>query len=275
MTATQSATASTATPAIPPVDENYLLSDEEIARFIVRGYHLIDMADHADVHARSREQLSAFVNYNHPTGGSVANNTFLPIWYDPRAVGAARSILGHDCAMPVPNGQMHCHCNPPGKDSVWVHRDSGSTPADLWRTTYLICFYFPHDVPAEMGPTLVFPETHLRGGSVNFMKHYMNIRGQVPLICKAGMFAITAGNLFHGAAGNKSNQFRYMIKGHYGRRSDPAGPTWRHAPDAMPAVRGILQGDGPVPAGVHEQVQLRGARQRMWDYMNGKAVTKH
>ena len=252
---------------------DHLLSDEEIAHFVTRGYHLIDMSDLTDVHERSREYLEEFImRDNHPHGGSVPNDMFLPIWRDPRAVGAAKSLLGHDCAIPTPGGRMHCHCNPPGKDSVWNHRDSGSTPEDLYRTRYLICFYFPHDVPAEMGPTLVYPETHLRGGSVNWMKHYMNIKGQVPLICKAGLFAITSCNAFHGAAGNRSDKYRYMIKGHYGRRSDPTEPTWNHDPAHDEQVREILSHDQPMPASAGEHVKLRAARRRMWDYMSGKPI---
>ena len=258
------------TAAAPAAD--HMLDDVQVARFLARGYHLIDMSDLTDVHAKACAFLDRFVADGHPHGGTVPNDLFIPIWHDPRAIGAARSLFGDDVSIPQQGQNMHCHCNPPGKESVWTHRDSYATAPNLHRFTYFICFYFPHDITPEMGPTIIFPESHLRGGSVNLIKHYMNIRGQVPMIGKAGMFAITDGSLWHGSAPNKSNRHRYLIKGHYGRRSDPTGPTWNHDPERLSEAMAVLANEAPTPLATRERVRLLEMRRRAWRYMTGQAA---
>ena len=72
--------------------------------------------------------------------------------------------------------------------------------------------YYPRDVTVEMGPTVIVPGTHFRNAPTDRMATYTNIRGQVPLVVKAGTIALTHYDLWHGTFANRSSVSRHMIK---------------------------------------------------------------
>ena len=69
------------------------------------------------------------------------------------------------------------------------------------------------------------------------MRSYGNIRGQVPLVVKAGTFAITHYDLWHGTAANRSGKRRHMIKFLFARTGGNEGATWKHDPQCMNRLR--------------------------------------
>jgi phytanoyl-CoA dioxygenase PhyH len=73
-------------------------------------------------------------------------------------------------------------------------------------------FYFSHDAPAEMGPTLVLPGSHLRKVNTSSLARYKNIVGQRQLVAKAGTIAFLHHGIWHCAQPNYTDQTRYVFK---------------------------------------------------------------
>lgn len=73
-------------------------------------------------------------------------------------------------------------------------------------------FYFSHDTPAIMGPTLVLPGSHLRKVSNMSIGRYKNITGQLKLESKAGTIAFLHHGIWHCAQPNHTDVTRYVFK---------------------------------------------------------------
>lgn len=73
-------------------------------------------------------------------------------------------------------------------------------------------FYFSHDTPEEMGPTLILPGSHLRRVSNYSIGRYKNIIGQRQIACKAGSIAFLHHGLWHCAQPNYTDMTRYVFK---------------------------------------------------------------
>jgi hypothetical protein len=72
--------------------------------------------------------------------------------------------------------------------------------------------YYPHDVPLEMGGTLLVPGSHLRRINESDIGRYQNMRGQIPLVCKAGTLLVLHHGLWHCGRRNTTGRIRYMFK---------------------------------------------------------------
>ena len=72
--------------------------------------------------------------------------------------------------------------------------------------------YFPHDVPLEMGGTLVLPGSHFRKVNEMDIAAYQNMRGQIPMVCNAGSILVLHHGIWHCGRQNKTNRRRYMFK---------------------------------------------------------------
>jgi hypothetical protein len=73
-------------------------------------------------------------------------------------------------------------------------------------------FYFSHDTPEIMGPTLILPGSHLRKISTFSIGRYKNIIGQRRLAAKAGTIAFLHHGMWHCAQPNYTDQTRYVFK---------------------------------------------------------------
>ena len=72
--------------------------------------------------------------------------------------------------------------------------------------------YFPHDVPLEMGGTLLLPGSHFRKVNEMDIAGYQNMRGQISMVCKAGSILVLHHGIWHCGRQNKTNRRRYMFK---------------------------------------------------------------
>ena len=95
-----------------------------------------------------------------------------------------------------------------------------------------------------MGPTVIVPGTQFRNAPTDRMATYTNIRGQVPLVVKAGTVAFTHYDIWHGAAANRSPAERHMIKFLFRWTAENEGPTWNHEPALLNRPTDWNQRDG-------------------------------
>jgi ribosomal protein S27AE len=72
--------------------------------------------------------------------------------------------------------------------------------------------YFPHDVPLDMGGTLLVPGSQYRRINEADIARYQNFLGQIPMVCKAGSVLALHHGIWHCGRQNKTNQKRYMYK---------------------------------------------------------------
>ena len=249
-----------------------LLDDREVASFIINGFITTSADEAPSVHQRIDAQLRLIAK--HEAG---LNNNILPripqlhkILRSSRVSGVLTSLLG-------PNYLIHPHRaihrttpvaeRPPefGAATDEHLMGKGSTATSMWHQDaqsplarsrhhlpkYLIGFYYPHDVHAEMGPTRLLVASHLDKKPVLTREIYQ------PEFIKAGTFIVTHFDISHAGFPNFSDHDRYMIKFVFARADYPAEATWNHCDPHWrnPGDSGAL---GP-------------AHRHIWDWMRGAA----
>ena len=241
-----------------------LLSDDQMLTFVARGYHVVEPALPDAFHASLCEQLADIDN---PGNGILdAVPRLAEVYAHPAVHGALISLLGPDYQM---NGHRHLHTNLPGSQSQGWHQDG--TNVRHHQVWCVLAMYYPQDVPVEMGPTVVMPGTHLRNAPTDRLQTYANLRGQVPLVVKAGTVAITHYDIWHAATLNRTDAPRHMLKFLFDRTAPPAAPSWDHDP--------AISHDA-VQHRITEQVSAQGycsdyykeweLRKEMWQWLLGE-----
>ena len=162
-------------------DKPYLLSDDEIISFIIQGSHIVEPDFPEGLNESIYAELEALdIPRNNPGDGILDKVPKLYQVYDhPKVHGALVSLLGEDVQM---NGHRHCHVNPPGTRSQSWHQDG--TNKRHHRIQTVLAMYYPQDVPAELGPTVILPGTHFRNAPTDRMATYANFREQVRSHCQ-------------------------------------------------------------------------------------------
>ncbi|WP_157253076.1 phytanoyl-CoA dioxygenase family protein [Nonomuraea typhae] len=202
--------------------ETTLLTSVEVAGFVARGFVRLDAVVPRELNEEAPRALAAGIP-------PVAYGTPLPLAFPagsfarrltevPRVAGALRSLLGPD---PVVD-HHHVHVREPGGGSAQpLHGDAIiDTRADAFDVQLM---YYPHEVTADMGGTLLVPGSHLRRTNESDTGRYQNLRGQIRLTCPAGTVLLLHHGIWHGGRRNDSSRRRYMFK----IRFNPAVPQVR------------------------------------------------
>lgn len=253
----------------------HLLSDLEVAKFIVNGYHIIepDLPEGLNEGiAQSLDQL------DHNPGDSITEAVpeLMQVLDHVAVKGVLVSLLGEDYEV---QSHRHWHCKRAGAGYMQWHQD-GLNNREVGINRFL-GLYYPRTVTADMGPTIIVPGTQYRNAPTDRMAHYTNIRGQVPLVVKAGTVAFTHYDLWHGTAANSSGVDRHMIKFLFRRTKANQEPTWDHRPESANKALDwdSRRGEDPVnlltfgnPLGVSQSdsYKERSIRRQCWDQMLGK-----
>lgn len=190
------------------IDKKDLLTAKEMARFATDGVLVIeDIVPQELNEAVYRDQ----VNMDPEKQGYHfwANSEAIRKVFDlPRVKGAIQSLVGPESRY----NHSFLHIVKPGnlKTQCW-HIDSGTMNPDP-RQFDMQAFYFAHNTPIEMGPTLVLPGSHLRKMSYWDISRYKNIVGQKHMVAKAGTIAFMHQDIWHCAQGNQTDKTRYVFK---------------------------------------------------------------
>ena len=225
-----------------------LLTDTQIQDYLTHGY-LVLRTGHPDAfHRRVLRQIETL----YATAGNPGNDILprVPDLYgilrDPAVDGALRSLLGADYLL---HPHRHCHENPRGSGGQEMHQDSYENDQNVrhHRTRWAMAFYYPQEVPLEMGPTAILPASQYYESGAQAQQ-----REELALCGAAGTVTIVHYDLWHRAMANTGDRHRYMVKFLFTRMSEPRAATWDHRAAAFD-----LAGDDP-PASL---------RRRMWDWM--------
>lgn len=245
------------------IDRSYLLNDEQVATFIVKGFMLVKPDLPRSFHDAVYEDINA-LDGNPGNGILDAVPKLYDVWNDPTVVGALASLLGHDYEM---NAHRHCHTKPAGSGYMRWHQDSTNQRHHEIRVC--LGMYYPQDVTPNMGPTIVVPGTQYRNAPTDRMQHYTNIRGQVPVVVEAGTVAITHYDIWHATGANSSDRARHMLKFLFHRASQPTGPSWNHDPAKIDELRAMVGNMPAVPCSQSDNYKERSLRRHALDHMLG------
>ena len=209
---------------VATLSNEHLLDDVEVANFVANGYRILE----PDLPEGLNEAAALKLDELEQNPGDGIMDVVPELWQvvEHEVVkGVMTSLLGTGYEL---LSHRHWHCRQPGTGHMQWHQDS-TNRRDI-RLEQLLGLYYPRDVSADMGPTIVVPGTHFRNAPTDRMATYTNIKGQVPLIVKAGTFAITHYDMWHGTSANRSGVKRHMIKFLFRRTKDNTAPTWNHDP---------------------------------------------
>ncbi|WP_188193959.1 phytanoyl-CoA dioxygenase family protein [Nonomuraea sp. SYSU D8015] len=215
-----------------------LLTSVEVARFVAAGYLRLDAVVPDELNDQAVDVLEAgipAVPYGTPLKEAFPEGSFARRLVEvPEVAGALRSLVGPDPT--VDHHAVHVR-EPRGGEAQPLHADAIiDTRTDAFDVQLM---YYPREVTADMGGTLVVPGSHLRRTNESDTGRYQNLRGQTRLTCPAGTVMLLHHGIWHGGRRNDSDQRRYMFK----IRFNPTVPQvllWDTADLADPAVAAEL-----------------------------------
>jgi hypothetical protein len=193
------------------VEKKDLLTTNQMAEFVARGFlrfdeivpNEINQAVMAEIDEGSIEAAPAGTPLSqcYPEPSAIGHMLRMP-----QVAGIIQSLVGPD-----PLFDHHAvHVRMPNEDSAQgMHGDS---IIDTRMAFDVQLMYFPHDVPLEMGGTLVVPGSQYRRINEMDIARYQNFAGQIPMVCKAGTVLALHHGIWHCGRQNKTDRMRYMFK---------------------------------------------------------------
>ena len=251
----------------------HLLTDDEMASFVINGYHIVTPALPGGFDSEVYGELEELES-NPGDGIYDAVPKLRQVYESPEMEGALTSLLGTGYAM-FPH--RHCHRNAPGTPSQRIHQDNLN---DLRiedgqvrcpdKIELLLAMYYPQDVASNMGPTVVLPGTHmLRSMPDRMAGQQGNFKQQYTATVSAGSVVILHYDIWHAGSANTSSTVRYMLKFLFQRMNLPDVPSWQHDPENDFTIRQRLEGESPMAMQQTLARKQRHMRLRMWNYLSG------
>lgn len=264
------------------VDKKYLLNSEQMATFVAKGFLRFDQIVPDEINTAVMAEIDA--------GGIAAAPAGTPLsqcYPEPSAIGhmlrmpqiegVIQSLVGPD---PLFDHQA-VHVRQPNEDSAQgMHGDS---IIDTRMAFDIQLMYFPHDVPLEMGGTLVVPGSQYRRINEMDIARYQNLLGQVQMVCKAGTVLVLHHGIWHCGRRNKTDQKRYMFKVRLNPRvrqlrlwntDDLSADSGKHKPiftqdtNKVEDVQTILSRQEPWFEDAGGRLEIVN-RIKMWRYLSG------
>ncbi len=205
----------------PELKRESLLSTEDMAQFVARGFLRFDELVPEDVNERVIEELQALGQDRWATDGAhkppVTGTPFDECYPAP-------SVLGEVLRLPRIRGIVHSLVGPGAvfdHDFVhlreprdpWeqhLHADAIIDPSELAFDVQL--FYFPHAIGPGQGGTRFVPGTHFRRVNELEVGRYQHLLGEERVVCPAGTVIVFHQGLWHAGQANPSDQRRWMYK---------------------------------------------------------------
>ncbi|WP_214323394.1 phytanoyl-CoA dioxygenase family protein [Nonomuraea sediminis] len=219
------------------------LTSVQMARFVAHGYLRLDGVVPDELNQQAIQVFDEGipeVPYGTPLREAFPAGSFARRLIEvPEVAGALESLVGQDPT--VDHHAVHIR-EPHGGEAQPLH---GDAIIDVRRQAFDVqLMYYPREVAADMGGTLVVPGSHLRRTNESDTGRYQNLLGQTRLTCPAGTVMFVHHGIWHGGRRNDSDVPRYMFK----IRFNPTVPQvrlWDTADLGDPAVAKEL--DTPFP----------------------------
>ncbi|WP_431922855.1 phytanoyl-CoA dioxygenase family protein [Nonomuraea jabiensis] len=188
-----------------------LLTSVQVAGFVAAGYLRLDGIVPDELNDQAIEVLEAGIPrppYGTPVAKAYPEGSFARRLIElPAVAGALHSLVGPDPT--VDHHAVHVR-EPHNGHAQPLHADAIiDTRMDAFDVQLM---YYPREVTADMGGTLVVPGSHLRRTNESDTGRYQNLRGQTRLTCPAGTVMLLHHGIWHGGRRNDSDVRRYMFK---------------------------------------------------------------
>ena len=192
------------------IDKQYLLNSHQMAEFVARGFLRFDELVPDEINQAVMQDIDKDAIQGAPAGTPLSQcyaGTAIRAMLDlPQIQGLIQSLVGAD---PLFDHDA-IHVREPNQGRAQgLHADS---IIDVRTHFDIQIMYFPHDVPLEMGGTLLLPGSHFRKINEADIAGYQNMRGQIPMVCKAGAILALHHGIWHCGRQNKTSRRRYMFK---------------------------------------------------------------
>ena len=192
------------------IDKQHLLNSYQVAEFAARGFLRFDELVPDAINRAVMRDIDSNAIQGAPAGTPLSQcyaGTAIRDMLDlPPIQGLIHSLVGAD---PLFDHDA-IHVREPNQGRAQgLHADS---IIDLRTHFDIQIMYFPHDVPLEMGGTLLLPGSHFRRINEADIAAYQNMRGQIPMVCKAGAVLALHHGIWHCGRQNKTDRRRYMFK---------------------------------------------------------------
>lgn len=193
------------------VDKKYLLDSKQMASFVARGFLRFDALVPDELNQRVMAEMEAGGIQSQPAGTPLSQcypppSAIGDVLRMPEIQGIIQSLVGEDPAFD--HHAVHIRQPLQGK-AQGLHGDS---TIDIRTHFDVQLMYFPHDVPLEMGGTLIVPGSHFRRINESDIARYQNFVGQIPMVCRAGSILLLHHGIWHCGRQNQTDQVRYMYK---------------------------------------------------------------
>ena len=212
-----------------------LLRSVQVAQFVAHGFLRLDGIVPGELNEEALGVLATglpSVPYGTPVPKAFPEGSFARRLVElPAVAGALERLVGPD-----PTVDHHAvHIREPREGSAQpLHADA---LIDVRPDAFDVqLMYYPQEVTADMGGTLIVPGSHLRRINESDTGRYQNLRGQARLTCPAGTVILLHHGIWHGGRRNDSDTVRFMYK----IRFNPTVPQtrlWDTADLHDPAVR--------------------------------------
>ena len=258
------------------------LNDTQVFEFCSQGFMVLEAVVPPEIDTRTLEYLDAYYATQDPDlperTATIPTDIFAEDWFmdnvvlHPQVAGAIRALLGKNFTLPdfLSNHRIKCPMPAlvPGRSDHRWHRDgaSGVNVPNLERVDFslehwmdgaqncLQVFYYPQDVPLDLGPTELVPSSHLAGGKgqydLDLLGGLVDEDGNIPSShlqgAPAGSVTITCYPIWHRRTGSTAEGTRNNLKYRYSRTVPPQR-DWTTEPGfEMPLTD--PQADGESPA---------------------------
>ena len=224
------------------LDPQMLLTTDQMASFVARGFLRMDAVVPGDINDQAMEELPRlFRAWLHefapslaakpddedgvviPSSGTVLVDAYAPdsafgrLVRVPAVAGAIASLVGTN---PIVDHQF-VHLKTAGDlTAQGLHADAIIDPTMAFD---IQLFWFPHDVAPKAGGTRFVPGSHLRRVNMDAVARYQHLVGDEYFAGKAGTVIIFHQGLWHAGAPNNSSTLRVMGK----LRLNPTEPQVR------------------------------------------------
>ena len=193
------------------MDEQQLLNSRQVAEFVARGFLRFDQVVPEDINQAVMQAIDAGSIHSYASG-----TPFSQCYPEPSPIGRMLRLpeiqgIIYSLIGPDPTFDHHAfHRRMPREGKAQgMHGDS---IIDTRLHFDIQIMYFPHDVPLEMGGTLLVPGSHFRRINEMDIARYQNFVGQVPMVCKAGSILVLHHGIWHCGRQNQTDTIRYMYK---------------------------------------------------------------
>ena len=192
------------------IDKQYLLNSHQMAEFVARGFLRFDELIPDEINTAVMREIDNDGIQGAPAGtplSEVYHGTSIRKMLDmPEIQGLIHSLVGPDPLFD--HDAIHVREPNQGK-AQGLHADS---IIDVRTHFDIQIMYFPHDIPLEMGGTLLLPGSHFRRVNTQDIAAYQNMLGQISMVCKAGTILVLHHGIWHCGRQNKTDRRRYMFK---------------------------------------------------------------